>query len=144
LVLVAVWFTAFTEPVGDMLAASRVAYAMGETGELPGWLGEIHPRFRVPRHAVIGLGLVVIVLVQFFDLRQVLAVANVFTIGWYSITHFSALKLPKERRLAPPVISVLGLVLCLGLLLFLPFWGTITGGLILTLLATARFALKRR
>ncbi len=144
LVLVAVWFTAFTEPVGDMLAASRVAFAMGDARELPRWLGEIHPQYHVPRNAVLFLGLAVIVLVQFFDLRQVLAVANVFTIGWYSITHFSALKLRKEQRLTTPIISVVGLGACLGLLVFLPPWGSLTGGAILAALAVVRWALTRR
>ncbi len=144
LILVAVWLTAFTEPVGDMLAASRVAFAMGDAHELPTWLGEIHPRYHVPRNAVLVLGLMVVVLVQFFDLRQVLAVANVFTIGWYSITHFSAIRLRKEQRLTTPIISVVGLGACLGLLVFLPFWGTITGGAILAALAAVRWFLAGR
>lgn len=143
LILVAAWFTTLTEPVGDLLSASRVAFAMGEARELPKWLGAVDPRIGIPRHAVLAIGLTVVVLVQFFDLRQVLAVANVFTIGWYSITHFSALRLQKEQRLTSPIISLLGLGGCLTLLVFLPVWGIITGGVGLGVLAGVRLLIVR-
>src|SRR3989441_2763017 len=84
-VLAAAWLDTLTEAWGDLLTVTRVALAMGKEHELPAWLGVIHPRFRSPHHAVLVLGLVCAVLALFLDLRPVLAVANVFTLVWYTI-----------------------------------------------------------
>ena len=43
-VLLTAWTASITELVGDMLAASRVAYTMGEAGEFPRWLGAVHAK----------------------------------------------------------------------------------------------------
>src|SRR5207249_11577910 len=97
-----------SELVGDLLTASRVTYTMGEAHELPGWLGSIHPKFRIPRNAVLTIGLIVLVLAMSFDLRRLLAVASIFTLTWYIITHFSALQLRNEQRLTTPSLTWLG------------------------------------
>src|SRR5438309_2526356 len=85
LVLAAAWLDTFTEAWGDLLVVTRVALAMGKEHELPTWLGVIHERFRSPHHAVIALGVVCTALALFVNLRSVLAVANVFTLVWYTI-----------------------------------------------------------
>src|SRR5207245_2559744 len=85
LVLATAWLDTLTEAWGDLLVVTRVALAMGQVHELPAWLGTIHPRTHSPHHAVIALGVVCTALALFLDLRLVLAVANVFTLAWYSI-----------------------------------------------------------
>jgi len=111
---------------------------MGEANELPGWLGSIHPKFRIPRNAVLTIGLIVLVLALSFDLRRLLAVASIFTLTWYIITHFSALQLRKEQRLTTPFFSWLGLIGCLLLVASLPSWAVLTGGAVLASLAGFR------
>src|SRR5438552_8583722 len=108
-VLTAAWLDTFTEAWGDLLVVTRVALAMGKEHELPVWLGVIHPRFRTPHHAVMALGLVCTALALFANLRSVLAVANVFTLVWYSIVLCDALMPPNDKRFVWPVISWLGL-----------------------------------
>jgi hypothetical protein len=54
-------------------------------------------------------------LALFVNLRSVLAVANVFTLVWYRIVHFDALKLPGAKPLVWSVVSWLGLAGCLVL-----------------------------
>jgi basic amino acid/polyamine antiporter, APA family len=132
-VLLTAWTASVTELVGDLLAASRVAYAMGEAGELPNWLGTIHTKRRVPRNAVIALGLFVVGLVLLFDLRSLLAVASVFTLVWYLITHFSATRLEKRQRLTTPLFTWLGIAGCVLLFVSLPWWAIATGLLVLAL-----------
>jgi len=139
LILVTAWTASLSELVGDMLAASRVTFTMGEAGELPGWLGKIHSGARVPRNAVLVLGLVVVGLVSIFDLRSVLAVASVFTLVWYIITHYSALRLGKEQRLTSPLFTWLGLAGCAALFWSLPNWDSFVGLTTLALLAGARW-----
>ena len=138
-VLAAAWLDTLTEAHGDMLTATRVALAMGKEHELPGWLGAIDSRSGSPRHAAIALGLVCSVAALFLDLRPVLAVANVFTLVWYSIVLLDALMLPTGQRLVWPVVSWLGLAGCLALFASLPVWALVTGGGILAALAGVRW-----
>src|SRR5438128_4566482 len=55
-VLAAAVVAGLGDMLGILLAASRVALAMGNAHELPGWLGAVHERFRTPHHAVAALG----------------------------------------------------------------------------------------
>src|SRR6184192_4440376 len=87
----AAWTASISELVSDLLSSSRVALAMGEAHELPKWFGEVHPQYKVPRHAVLAIGLFVFAVVLLFDLREVLPLASFFLLVWFSITHFSAL-----------------------------------------------------
>src|SRR5437667_7456527 len=103
-VLAAAWLDTLTEAHGDLLTAARVALAMGKERELPGWLGAVHPRFRSPHHAVIALGVVCAILALLVNLRQVLEIANVFSLVWYCVVNFDALQLPAGKRLVWPVI----------------------------------------
>src|SRR5436190_18962723 len=142
-VLAAAWLDTLTEAHGDMLTASRVARAMGKEHELPVWLGTVHPRLRSPHHAVIALGLVCTILAMFLNLRPVLAVANFFTLVWYSIVLCDALMLPKEQRVIWPVVSWLGLAGCLALFASLPVWALIIGVVTLALLTGIRMFVPR-
>jgi len=111
---------------------------MGEANELPRWLGSIHPKFHVPRNAVLTIGVIVLALALSFDLRRLLAVASIFTLTWYIITHFSALQLRKEQRLTTPFFSWLGLFGCLLLVASLPIWAILTGSAVLATLGGLR------
>ena len=133
-VLLTAWTASVTELIGDMLAASRVAYTMGEVGEIPKWLGAIQPTQSVPRNAVLAIGLLVTGLVLFFDLRRLLAVASVFTLVWYIITHYSATRLSKKQRLTTPLFTYLGLAGCALLFISLPLLAILAG---LAVLVTA-------
>src|SRR5213078_2985811 len=73
----------------------------------------------------------------------VLAVANVFTLVWYSIVLCDALMLPKEQRLVWPVVSWFGLAGCLALFASLPVWALLTGGGTLAVLTAVRWLLLR-
>ena len=142
-VLAAAWLDTITEAWGDLLVVTRVALAMGKEHELPAWFGVIHPRFSSPHHAVFALGAVCSVLALFLDLRPVLAVANVFTLTWYSIVLFDALMLPKQQRLVWPVVSWFGLAGCLALFASLPVWSLVTGSGVLALLVGIRWLVFR-
>lgn len=41
---------------GFMIGASRLVYAMGESGMLPRWFGRLHPKYRSPANAVLFIG----------------------------------------------------------------------------------------
>jgi APA family basic amino acid/polyamine antiporter len=142
-VLAAAWLDTLTEAQGDMLAVTRVALVMGKEHELPAWLGAVHKRFKSPHHAVLALGLLCAALALFVNLRQVLEVANVFTLVWYSIVHWDSLQLPSDKRWVWPVVSWLGLAGCLALFVSLPVWALAAGALILALSFGIRWLASR-
>lgn len=145
IVLLTAWTASVTELIGDMLAASRVAYTMGKAGEIPKWLGAIQPTHRVPRNAVLAIGLLVTGLVLFFDLRRLLAVASVFTLVWYIITHYSATRLSKQQRLTTPLFTYLGLAGCALLFISLPPWAILAGlGMLLVATVVRQGVLRRK
>ncbi len=143
LVLTAAWLASINELVGDLLSVSRVALAMGDAHELPKWLGEVHPRFKVPRHAVLAIGLIVCAVVLVFDLRQILPLASLYLLVWFAITHYSALQLKKDQRLTSRFFSWFGLVGCFVLLFFIPPFALIVGAVTLAVAFGARFTVRR-
>lgn len=143
IVLAAAWLASINELISDLLSVSRVGLAMGKEHEMPKWLGELHPRFKVPRHAVIAIGLVTFVLVLFFDLRQILPLASFYLLVWFAITHFAALHLSAKQRLTSPFFSWFGLVGCFVLLFFIPPLLLVIGAASLGLAFGARFVVRR-
>ncbi len=141
LILAAAWTASISELVSDLLSVSRVALAMGEARELPRWFGEIDPRFKVPRHAVLAIGMFVVAVVLVFDLRQVLPLASFYLLVWFAITHFSALQLKQERRSFPRFFSWFGLAGCFVLIFFIPPFALIIGAVTLVLTTGFRFLL---
>jgi len=139
LILTAAWTASISELVSDLLSVSRVALAMGEANELPKWLGEVHPHYKVPRHAVLAIGLFVFAVVLVFDLREVLPLASFYLLVWFAITHFSALHLKREQRLASPFFSWFGLAGCFVLLFFIPPLHLVIGTVTLALATGVRF-----
>jgi len=144
LILAAAWLASINELVSDLLSVSRVGLAMVSVRELPAWLGELHPRFRVPRHAVIAIGLFTFVLVLVFDLRQILPLATCYLLVWFAITHYSALQLSAKQRLTSRFFSWFGLVGCFVLLLFIPPLLLAIGAVTLALAFGARAVVRRR
>ncbi|WP_147255235.1 APC family permease [Pseudonocardia hierapolitana] len=41
---------------GFLIGASRIIYAMAESGMLPRWFAYLHPRYRTPTHAILVIG----------------------------------------------------------------------------------------
>ena len=142
MILAAAWTASISELVSDLLSVSRVALAMGEAHELPKWFGEVHPRFKVPRHAVLAIGVSVFAVVLVFDLREVLPLASFYLLVWFAITHYSALQLKEEQRLFSRFFSWFGLAGCFVLLFFIPAFALIIGVVTLALAIGVRFLVR--
>ena len=138
-ILGSAWMTAFSEMLGDLLATSRVGHAMGSEGELPRWLAAIHARSHAPRRALAVLTAAGIVLVCLVPLRHLMPVASACTLVWYGATHYAAMQVPKERRIAPIAVSWVGLAACCGLVLSLPLWSVAVSASLLLALAALRW-----
>jgi len=101
-----------------ILGVSRMTFAMARNGQLPTFLGEIHPKFQTPHYAVWITG----ILSSFFvfgGFSRIVAVSTFALLFHHTLVNLSAIRLRAENRRYPIFVSVLGLLLCLTLLLFL-------------------------
>jgi basic amino acid/polyamine antiporter, APA family len=106
----------------------RTVLAMARHRDLPAWLAAVHPRYRVPHHAEVSVGVVVCVLVGTVDLRGVIGFSSFGVLIYYAIANASAYTLPasgetRRRR----VLNVCGLAGCLLLVATLPWQSVISG-----------------
>jgi basic amino acid/polyamine antiporter, APA family len=106
----------------------RTVLAMARHRDLPAWLAAVHPRYRVPHHAEVALGVVVCILVATVDLRGVIGFSSFGVLIYYAIANASAYTLPAsgERR-RRRILNVCGLAGCLLLVATLPWQSVISG-----------------
>jgi APA family basic amino acid/polyamine antiporter len=98
----------------------RTTLAMARSGDLPRWLAAVHPRYRVPHHAELALGLLVSVLVATTDLRGVIGFSSFGVLTYYGIANASAFTQPRAQRRWPRALNVLGVIGCVTLAFTLP------------------------
>lgn len=98
----------------------RTTLAMARGGDLPGWLGAVHPRWRVPHRAEVVLAVVICVLVLTVDLRGAIGFSSFGVLLYYFVANLSALGQPANERRYPRVLAVLGVISCLALVATLP------------------------
>ena len=82
-------------------SSSRVAFAMGRDGNLPRFFGKVHPKRRTPHYAVLGSGVLVVLMAGLFPIHTVAASADVMFLLLFMLVNFSYIKLrkviPQER-----------------------------------------------
>lgn len=111
-----------------MIGQIRVFFAMSRDGLLGPWLSKVHPRFRTPHHATILTGVAVAVLAALVPIGEAADMTNIGTLFAFVLVCIGVLVL---RRLRPdhprpfrvplmPIVPVLGVAACLGLMAFLP------------------------
>ena len=105
----------------------RTTLAMARHRDLPAWLAAVHPRYQVPHHAEIALGVVVCVLAATIDLRGAIGFSSFGVLIYYAIANASAYTQPAAQRRWPRVLNVCGLVGCLLLVATLPWQSVVVG-----------------
>jgi basic amino acid/polyamine antiporter, APA family len=110
---------------------SRTALAMGRTGDLPGWLAGVHPRHRVPHHAELAVGVVVVALVLTTDLRGAIGFSAFTVLGYYAIANAAAWTLPRGHARGSHAVPVVGIVGCVTLAFTLPTTTVLAGAVML-------------
>jgi len=103
----------------DILAVSRTVFAMSRNKDLPNFLCHVDRRGS-PTFAVIIAGLIVTFLALISNIKTLALFTSLTILIYYAVTNFTALKLDKKERKYPKIISVLGLVGCILLVLFMP------------------------
>ncbi len=112
----------------DMLGQSRVFYAMARDGLLGGWASAVHPRFRTPWISTIVTGAAVALAAGFLPLQILGQLVNIGTLLAFALVCAGVWIL---RRTRPdlerpfrvplmPLVPILGILCCTGLMFTLP------------------------
>ncbi|MEV3992013.1 amino acid permease [Streptomyces sp. NPDC049837] len=109
-----------------ILGVSRTTLAMARDGHLPRTLAAVHPRFQVPHHAELAVGLVVAVVAATADVRGAIGFSSFGVLVYYAIANASAWTLGSGR-----VLAVAGLAGCLALAFALPLSSVLAGTAVL-------------
>lgn len=102
-----------------ILGVSRMAFSMARRKDVPQALAKIHGKFRTPYYSILAVGILMAVLVLFFDLTGVVAVSTFGALFYYALTNAAALKLKPEKRRYHRLIPIVGLGTCIVLLAFI-------------------------
>src|SRR5207249_2329379 len=128
-----------------LLGQIRVFYAMSRDGLLSPWLSAVHPRYGTPHHATLVTGITVAILAGVVPIGVAAELTNIGTLFAFTLVCLAVLV---SRRIRPelrrpfrtpfvPVVPVLGMLACLGIMSFLPavtwlgFFGWMLFGLVL-------------
>ena len=80
-----------------LLGQSRIPFAAARDGNFPAWFGAIHPKLRMPHHALLWLGGLTIVFCM-FRLQEVITALVVIRILFQFLLQGIAVLLPQHRR----------------------------------------------
>jgi APA family basic amino acid/polyamine antiporter len=129
--------------LSQLLAISRMAFAMARRGDLPRALGHVGERHGVPDVALAAAGAVIVVLVVAGTLDGVIAAASFTILVYYAITNLAALRLEAGERRYPRWTAAAGLASCVVLAASLRPGTIVAGGVLLGAGFTVRAALQR-
>ena len=108
----------------SILGVSRMAYSMARRRDMPQVLAKLHQKFSTPYYSIWAVGILMAVLVLFFDLTGVVAVSTFGALFYYAFTNAAALKLKTKKRRYHRLFPTVGLATCIVLLAFILFAAT--------------------
>ncbi len=108
-----------------ILGVSRTGLAMARDGHLPAVLAAVHPRYQVPHHAEVAVGLVVATVAAVADVRAAIGFSSFAVLVYYAVANASAWTLDESLR--GRAVPAVGLAGCLILAAFLPTGSVLAG-----------------
>lgn len=114
-----------------VVGVSRTMFSMAANRDLPHFFAAVHPRYRVPHRAELGVGLLVATAVAFVDLRSAIGFSAFTVLTYYAVTNASALTLEPSERRWPRWIAAVGLAGCMTLAFTLPVPSVLAGAAVL-------------
>ena len=122
----------------------RTALAMAREGDLPRTLAAVDPRYSVPHHAEVAVGVAVALLVLLTDLRGAIGFSSFGVLTYYAIANAAAFTQRGAERRWPRALNVAGLVGCIALVATLPLPSVAAGIAIVAVGLVGRAILRRR
>lgn len=126
-----------------ILGVSRTTLAMARDQHLPGPLAAVHPRFGVPHHAEIAVGVVVVAVVLAVDVRGAIGFSSFGVLLYYAIANASAWTLSLQEKRPARLVSVVGVGGCAVLAFTLP-WQSVVAGTAVAGLGAAVYWLRQK
>ena len=109
---------------------SRTSMAMADSGDLPARLGRVWTRTSSPAIAEITMALGAMIAVALVDTVWLVGASSSAVLSYYAIAHACALRAPAAERILPVITPWVGLMMCLALVVTLPWQSLATGGVV--------------
>ncbi|MES2524110.1 MAG: amino acid permease [Gemmatimonadota bacterium] len=111
-----------------LMGQPRIFFAMSRDGLLPPLFGKVHPRFQTPYVATIITGLVAAVIAGTFPIGLLGELVSIGTLLAFVIVCGGIIVLRRNRPELPrpfrtpmvPLVPILGIIVCMGMMAFLP------------------------
>ena len=111
-----------------LMGQPRIFFAMSRDGLLPPVFGKIHPKFQTPYVTTVLTGVVAAAVAGFFPIRLLGELVSIGTLFAFVVVSAGVLMLRYKRPELPrpfrtplvPLVPTLGIVVCVGLMAFLP------------------------
>jgi len=111
-----------------MIGQIRVFFAMSRDGLVGPWLAKVHPRFGTPHRATIMTGIAIAIMAALVPIGEAADMTNIGTLFAFTLVCGGVIVLRRTRPELPrpfrvplmPVIPILAMAACLGLMVFLP------------------------
>lgn len=110
-----------------IVGVSRTIFAMAANDDLPRFFSRVHPRYRVPHHAELGVGIFVATVAALADLRSAIGFSAFTVLTYYAVANAAALRLEQSARRRPRWVAFAGLAGCVALAFSLPATSVISG-----------------
>jgi APA family basic amino acid/polyamine antiporter len=127
--------------LSQLLAQSRMLFAMARRGDMPRVFAHVDARHGVPDRAVLAVGALSALVAATGALAGVAAAAAFTILCYYALANLAALRLPAAQKRFPDAVAVFGLAGCAGLAAFLDLTTMLVGLMLLAVGAAWRFAL---
>lgn len=127
-ILLAILFGYCSVIIVTLLAQSRIFYSMSRDGLLPLFFSRINPEFRTPVHSNFLFMLVVGLLSAFVPAQVAGEMVSIGTLFAFTLVCAGVLIVRKTMPYSPrafhtpfvPVVPILGILVCMGMMCFLP------------------------
>lgn len=127
-ILLAILFGYCSVIIVTLLGQSRIFYTMSRDGLLPSFFSKINPRFRTPVHSNFLFMIIVGLLAAFVPAQVAGEMVSIGTLFAFTLVCAGVLIVRKTMPYSPrsfhtpfvPFVPILGILVCLGMMCFLP------------------------